>query len=444
MSKSGVKVKAVSRLVFCLVIFVLGPLASTHGQDALPTLLSSKTFTLPRELETGLEIEARSPGASWRTKGAEASALLIDVDGRYNQDLILWAGDSPFVYKVMLGRLASGKHRVSVSLNKARSAPGAQHAIVLSLRPTPLSGNSQNTPDDLLALACSPVLYQRANTIDRFSDLPLLMYYEILHPNDQEVLIRYTVIFTNEDGGTPTAALMARWGRAADIEWAYEFRANAGKIVEERYQAVTHETKAFKGERINGAHPVLEVASDNNNFSDQARSSVRFALIPIAADLGNASRESVMDANPWTYRAVAEELLREGKIKDEPGDLNSISDPRNYVYVDLHATQDATAIRVDATSAKQSTNSLSDLGNARLRIDRSGYFRTAIRMTSFESAAAASSLTVRCYSAAHDCERVEVTLVAVLDRNYRPQPFQIPHLPPRTLRPNESLTIALR
>src|SRR5262249_54457091 len=153
------------------------------------------------------------------------------------------------------------------------------------------------------------------------------------------------------------------------------------------------------------------------NFSDAARSSVRFALLPIAADLRTATRESVMDANPWTYRIVAEELLREGKLKDEPTDVNSISDPRNYVYVDLHATQNGSAIAVEAAGAQQSKISLSDLGNARLRIDRSGYFRTAIRMASFESAASTSSLTVHCYSTTHDCEQVEVIAAAVLDRN---------------------------
>src|SRR5215831_5029406 len=263
MSKLSVKVKPEG---LCLFILGLGLLVSAQGQEASPAFLSSREFTVSQESEVGLEVEARSPGASWARPGAEASALLIEVDGQYNQDLILWAGDSPFIYHLMLGRLASGKHRISVRFNKPRSAPGAQQAIILSLRPTPLTGNSRRTADDLLALAHSPMLYQRANTIDRFSDLPLLMYYEIQHPNDREVLIRYTIIFTNEDGGTPTAALMARWGRAADIEWAYEFRVVAGHIVEERYQAVSHETKPFKGAHINGEHPVLSVASDNNNF----------------------------------------------------------------------------------------------------------------------------------------------------------------------------------
>src|SRR5262249_46159918 len=154
------------------VIFVLSVLGSVRavrtptsqgydnsGQESL----SSREFTLGKESEVGLEIEARSPGASWATKGAEASALLIEVDGQYNQDLILWAGDTAFVYRVMLGRLGSGKHRVTVKFNQARSAARARPAIVLSVRPIPLNGNSHRSADDLLALAHSPVLYQRAN-----------------------------------------------------------------------------------------------------------------------------------------------------------------------------------------------------------------------------------------------------------------------------------------
>jgi len=444
MLRPGGKKKSLSPSYAAIITLILGVLVSAPGQGTSPDVLSSKEFNLAKESEVELDVAARSPGASWATRGAEASALLIKVDGQYNQDLILWAGADTFLYRVSLGRLASGKHRVSVGLNPARSAPGAQRASVLSLQALPLTANSQRTSEDLLALQHSPVLYQRANTIDRFSDLPLLMYYEVLHLNDREVLIRYTIIFTNEDGGTPTAALMARWGRAADIEWVYEFRAVAGEVIEERYQAVAHQNSAFKGEKINGLHPVLTVASDNNNFSDAARSPVRFAMLPIAADLRAASRETVMDANPTTYRAVAQELSREGKLADEPVNANTISDPRNYVYVDLHANQNGSAIGVEAASARQSSPALSDLGDARLRIDRSGYFRTAIRLASSASAASASSITVHCYAAAeHECRDVEVRSVAVLDENYKPRFFKISQVPPRTLKANESLTVVL-
>ena len=91
------------------------------------------------------------------------------------------------------------------------------------------------------------------------------MYYEVLREPAGDSLIRYTTIFSHEDGGTQAAALMARWGRASDIEWTYELRVRAGKIVEEIYQGVEHETKRFTGAR-RCEHPLLAVASDNNNF----------------------------------------------------------------------------------------------------------------------------------------------------------------------------------
>ena len=407
--------------------------------------ITTQDFRLTRESEVALEIQARSPGASWARKGAEASALKIEVDGQYNQDLLLAVGDVPFVYRVVLGRFPSGKHRVTVRLNEARSAVGAQQATVLSLKAVPLNRDSHHSNDDLLALAYSPILYQRTNTIDRFSDLPILMYYEVSHPSQAEVLVRYTTIFTNEDGGTPTAALMARWGRAADIEWVYELRVRGGQVVEENYQGVNHETKPFRGERMNGNHPLLAVASDNNNFSDQISSIVRFALLPIKVDLQSATRESVMDANPWTYRLVAEELTREGKIKAKPADGNSISDPRNYVYVDLYATQLKSAISVEVVSNKQPGPARSDLSDNRLRIDRSGYFRTAIRLGSAESAAAVSTVIVYCYSdTGQNCENVEVRSVSVLNQDYTPKFFPITQEQPRTLKANEMFSIAVK
>ena len=40
------------------------------------------------------------------------------------------------------------------------------------------------------------------------------------------------MIWSNEDGGTNTPALMARWGRTTDIEWIYRVVLDrAGAIV---------------------------------------------------------------------------------------------------------------------------------------------------------------------------------------------------------------------
>ena len=120
---------SVVRLSLLLFIFVFSSTATrisaAQTNSPLPKPLATETFNLAEDMEVGLEINARSPGASWAREGSEAAALLISVDGIYNQDLLLWAGDELFEYRVMLGRLAKGKHTVSVALNLPRSARGA-------------------------------------------------------------------------------------------------------------------------------------------------------------------------------------------------------------------------------------------------------------------------------------------------------------------------------
>ena len=423
--------------------------AGTHRAATQPNSqplkpLAVKTFNLPQGMEVGLEIEAQSPGASWARKGAEAAALLISVDGVYSQDLLLWAGDESFPYRVMLGRLAKGEHIVSVAINAARSAAGARRAEVKSLHPlllTPAQGTT-GADEEQLALAHSPVLYARANTIDHFTDIPLLMYYEILRAAGDDLTVRYTVIFSNEDGGTQTAALMARWGRGTDIEWVYQFRVRNQKIIEETYQGVRHETKFFTGARAGGSHPLLAVASDNNNFSDLASSAVRFAPLPVRARLETATRESVMDTYPQTYRVMTEELLREERISDTPADINTIADPREYLYIEAVSEQEGATIAFDVQLKGQAKVFASDMGEPRLRIDRSGYFRTAVRLPKGVSPAAVETVTARCHASANPagarrCKNLNVIRLLALDQNYVPRALPLQTQPGSSLAPEE-------
>lgn len=442
--------------VFACAYAVHGVVDSAGTQDASQpaTPLAAETFVLAEDGEVGCEIKARSVGASWRRRGAEAAALLIKVDGVYNQDLLLWAGDEPFTYRVTLGRLAAGRHVVSAELNPARSAAGARHALVTLLRPVPLLLlSSQNVDkamraEDALAQAYSPILFARANTIDRFTDVPLLMYYEVERPqtnSPNDLLIRYTVIFSHEDGGTPTGALMARWGRATDIEWVYELRVRDGRVVGETYQGVEHATRRFTGERTRGNHPLLAVASDNNNFSDLACSAVRYAPLPFRARLDRASRESVMDSEPWTYRLMAEELDREKRINNNSTSINSIGDPREYLYIEAYGEQKGAALAFDVRINGDEEVYRSDLNDARLRIDRSGYFRTAVRLPATAATTAVSTITARCESTTQPvderaCGRTELIKAFMLDRDYKPRPLQLPEQTARTLLPGAATT----
>ncbi len=468
-------------------------IAATQTIPRLPKPLATEVFNLTENMEVGLEISARSPGASWAREGAEAAALLISVDGIYNQDLLLWAGDEFFQYRVMLGRLTKGRHTVSVATNLPRSAAGARIAEVKSLRPLPFppTHRSGDQQEDQLALAHSPVLYARANSIDHFTDIPLVMYYEILRvspgslesglvgpagtqvsslngrrnkgaaegpslnprinkqdSSGTDLIVRYTAIFTNEDGGTQTVALMARWGRATDIEWVYEFRVRDGKIIEETYQGVSHETKAFTGPRTGGQHPLLAVASDNNNFSDLACSAVRFAPLPIRADLENATRESVMDRHPETYRVMTEELQREHRISPTPTGINIIADPRDYFYIEASSQQSGAALGFDVKVAGQAEVFPSDIGDARLRIDRSGNFRTAVRLPQGVSPAAVESITARCHASSQPaddrgCRKIKLLRTLMLDQSFVPRTIPFQPQPEASLAPGESRVFRL-
>ncbi|HEX8150516.1 MAG TPA: hypothetical protein VF591_25255 [Pyrinomonadaceae bacterium] len=408
-----------------------------------PAPLAARTFEATGGEEVALEIEARSPGASWARKGSEAAALVVLVDGAYNQDVLLWAGEEFYLYRVLLGRLPKGSHRVSVALNEARSAAGARRAEVKSLRAlTPAAFAASEGEEHGFALAHAPVLYARPNTIDRFTDVPLLMYYEVLREG-ADAVFRYTVVFTNEDGGTQTAALFARWGRGTDIEWVYEMRVRGGKVVAETFQGVQHETKNFNGQRTGGGHPLLAVASDNNNFSDLACSAVRFAPAPVRARLEAATRESMMDRFPQTYRAMTEELRREGRVSDTPSDINTVADPREYLYVEAASEQTGAAVAFDVRLKGRADVFQSDMGEPRLRIERGGYYRTGIRLPKGFTADAVESVTARCHphpptASGGACKGLKLVRVLTLGQDFVPRVLPLQTQPEATLAAGET------
>jgi hypothetical protein len=226
----------------------------------------------------------------------------------------------------------------------------------------------------------APILHLREETARRLSDVPLLMYWEREQRSTGQLLV-YTVIFSNEDGGTNTERLMARWGRTADIEWCYAVESRRGRT-SETYQAKDHKVLAFRG-RYEGSHPLLYDATQNNNFSDMVpeRSAVRVRPYPVPGDLNGGSREVVMDRYPWTYAVTALEMKREGKL-EEPGDPASVevSDVRNYAVLELCAQQRGTELRFELRIAGSDRWFSSDHLDPKARIERDGCFRSTVEL----------------------------------------------------------------
>lgn len=399
-----------------------------------------------REKEMFLSFDASAVGANWMVKNAEAAVLTIFVDDKYNQDVILFAGAEKFNYRASLGAFETGEHLLSIVLNDARSAPNAKQVKLSSaaVYPSALTLAENNGDErDFAALTHAPVIYARPDTIDKFSDIPLITYYEIIPSGaTNHFKIRYTTIFTNEDGGTRTAALMARWGRATDIEWVYEIEIKDGVITSEIYQGANHETKNFSGRKF-GNHPLIFNQTINNNFSDAGCSELRLALFPVRAELSSKSRETMMDENSWTYRIMTEELVREGRVNAARLNENTIANPRNYLYAEIYAELQNAAISVEA-EMPDGTRISSDDGNESLRVNRSGYVRIALRLPPefSKKKSPLSSLAVRCHkiSTAADkesvCHDVNPIKIVRLDANYYPRETKI-KAKPRTVKAGE-------
>jgi hypothetical protein len=349
-------------------------------------------FTTERDGEVGLTIRASAPGSNWGQAGAEAVVLTLRVDGRYNQDVTLFLGATPHDYKVLLGPLRAGAHTLNYRRNPRYSARDAQTfeaAFIAEVLDDP-------------ALAHAPLLYLRPDTAGRFSDLPLFAWYEELDEPGGRVL-QFTTVFSNEDGGTNTPALLARWGRTLDIEHLYRWKPSGAM-----FQGRNHKETPFQGRRL-GQHPMLYAVSENNNFAERGRSPLRVILWPVRADLSRHSREHMADQNPWIYRVMAEEMAREGRIAE-------VGDPREYLYVEAKVTAAYAAASFAAGSAT------SDQNNPKFRIERDGWIRTAIRMPEKQF----PGLTFRCDPPAKPKDRPPVcgieavTKAFFLDAGYRP------------------------
>jgi hypothetical protein len=365
-------------------------------QSTPASTMLTREFTVSAPSEVVATITAGCGRCDWAAERREALLLELRVDGVYSQHVALVRGSSPSAYPVMLGRLAPGTHLVALRVDTARSAPDAGPLDVTDVS---FKTYSSDTPEfDWLQYA--PRLRARPGTVEKFSDFPLVMYAErnIRGETGQQYRYQYTVIFTNEDGGTPTDRLMATWGRTTDIEFVYGLP--EGKTVGE-IQAEGHKWIPFAGPTA-GTHPVLWVATLNNMVADHGpEDAITFAPAPTMVDLAGTSRESVMDGQPWMYAATSKEMQREDRI-DPLAEAGSgkIPDPRRY------ATVEACGAVADATLAfdigvRDSAGTIAwyptDRGDPRFRIARGGCFRGGAPLAEGTTPGQIAALRVRAY-----------------------------------------------
>jgi hypothetical protein len=240
-------------------------------------------------------------------------------------------------------------------------------------------------------------------------------------------VLQYTAIFSNEDGGTSTRALMARWGRTTDIEYVYRHDLSTGRAT---IQAKDHREIAFDGRR-DGAHPMLIPVTKNNMVAAVGTSAVRYQLAPVTVDLTRATRESIMDAHPDLYRVMARELEREGKLRPFGAVAGeNISDPRNYLYLDFLVRNRHSAVAVLVRLDGERTWRSSHLGRPDYAIEREGWVRTTVELPPGTKAGEVAEVAFEClvarkgseWAGTGTCTVAEWPHAFLLDANYRPGP----------------------
>ena len=425
-------------LLLCLCLAGPAPAFAT-GNDTHP-------FQLDAPAEVVAEFELSVPGADWGRQGREAVLAAVTIDEGAPQHIMTFAGADRYRYRVFLGELAAGAHKVRIDKHPDYSARG------LLLQVHGVTFRQYKLGDaEYAVMANAPVLYARPNTIGKFTDIPLLSYCERLGDGS----LRYSVIFSNEDGGTSTRALMARWGRVTDIEHVYQVWPDAsGKPQRAQIQSPGHKDIDFLGKR-EGLHPLLGVTTDNNMVEGNATSPVRYQLAPVVVDLGFASREKVMDENPITYAVAARELEREGKLrKFDAVEGSKISAPENYLILEMRIANKNARLAVLVRLEGENFFRGSNIGITDMAIERSGWVRTAIELPPATQPTQVAELAWQCLpepktsEAPGSCRIDGVNKLFFLNARQQPDAsFWRPRMGdrfPHTLAPGQVRTVPLR
>ncbi len=341
----------------------------------------SREFLLkkPAQVVAMLQLSAST---NWEATDRPAALLSIAVDGRLCSHLVTYAGKEYHLYEVHLGLVPAGAHTLEIL-----PADTIEAKVNLRIVNVQLDGYEENH-EDYPILAHAPILFGRREMSN--TDVPLALAYDKretgANENRRLASIEYTMIFSNEDGGTPPVGLVHYWGRYTDIEWIYrvEFAADGKKRERAFFQGLDHKTLPFRG-GLENEQPTLQVVTLNNLFSDSLTTKLRFSLPPILQMPTEGPRERLMLEAPWTWQVSAKEARRErGRVADSL----AVSDLRHYLFIEF-AAQPLDTARAGggyfvAKYRNQELEYASHLGSPRLIINSNHAFarQTAVPLLS--------------------------------------------------------------
>lgn len=413
--------RTINRLLAVGLLLLIFALAATGQTKTFP-------FQIDKPGEVVAELNLTAPGSDWAVAGKEGALTAITVDTTPPFHVMVTGPARP--YRVFLGPLAAGPHHLKVERQANGSAPGA----ALTIGGVAIGVSTDET------IAHAPIVPVRADTLGKFTDVPLLAYCT-RGQDESGRYLEYTVIFSNEDGGTSTRDLMARWGRTTDIEYIYRVWPDT-KPLKTLIQTKGHKDVPYQGAWV-GEHPVLQPVTDNNMVAPAALDAapIRYQLAPVLADLSDGSREKAMDDAPYTYEIAAKELQRENKLRPY-GTFRgeSISDSRNYIVIEVKVASHLAGVQILLQRRGEGKWRGSALGLGKDFIERSGWARTRIELPPGTTAADLAGIGAECLSQrdlVHEpiakdghCAVEAIGRVFFLGRDYTPGPrIEIPGFP---------------
>ncbi len=315
---------------------------------------------IPLAGEGLLRLALSAPHTSWGARVPSSTVVdvsLTDVTRSTTvstQQFVLFAGTSPFTYAGFTGPVTTAdSYRVTV-IAEPPPADGGLSWPKGSTTPRATVVDSElevvgPINPQYLVTAYAPVMYGRSTSA--LHDVPLLVDATATPQAGGATQLSYTVIWSHEDAGTGFVPFLewGTWGRMTDIENAISFTVAAdGTTSNASYlwggepatgfpdsQGAIQEVDVPFAGQWDGHHPVLRDATGNNDFSDAGTTPFRFQQAPVPGPGPGQTRESVMDANPFTYEISGQEVSRwYGDVSTDPRSPEP-GDARQYATIDL-------------------------------------------------------------------------------------------------------------
>lgn len=424
--------QAVKKLLFVTFCLIVAFCSVAKAE----TTLAEKKFDAPAAGEAVAHVRLSTPGYNWAA-GPWDPALEVRLDGNFVSSLIPFRGEEDAEYAFMLGNIEAGAHTVSL----VDPAATARNVKIGAVETEVIASDDPR----YVAISHTPFLYGRPENTN--SDVPLLFWYVDTPKAGGGRMIDYSIVWTNEDGGTPAVMLMSKYGRSVDIESVYTMTIdNSGKIVSEVIQGADHVVRQFAGRRI-GSHPVLRTCTTNNMVDDSGESPLMFTYLPVPFDT-DGTRERMLDRQPWIYRVTYEELKKEKKFAKIIPDLsmNRIDDLRNYALVDLDTDSFGALIGVSLKLRGKNKWYDADEGIEKLRLNRPGVARVAVRLPVGTAPGDIEALKLAASGRKNDRVTIKsVGPVTVLDKDFKPTQIAVDWKKKRALTVGgEPLLIELR